>query len=356
VGFGAAAGSTVGAAANKERKRKKGPPAATVGRGFASPTATPPPASALSRGRRPRLPPKEYPLGPFREVPPDIPRPSYAADGVPKERPPMFGRQIDVKSADDIARMRVSCLMAREVLDLAVRAVRPGVTTDELDRLVHEETVKRGAYPSPLNYHRFPRSVCTSVNEVLCHGIPDPDLALREGDIINIDVTLFLDGFHGDCSEMVFVGKVDESAQRLVKATYEAWQAGIAVCRPGVAYRAIGTAVEAKAREYGCAVSDEFVGHGIGRAFHTAPNVFHYENDHNEGVMKVGHVFTVEPVLAEANAEATKWPDGWTYATIDGSWTAQFEHTLLITETGVEALTRKLPTSMVHSWERPDAY
>eukprot|EP00667_Euglena_gracilis_P002958 EG_transcript_2967 len=364
-GLGPAVIRSVGAAGNNRRKRSA--PAAATSKGFAAKPSSSsaaaaavkgatPPSPARPASRRPPLPPKGYPAGPLREVPAHIPRPSYAADGQPKERPSMFFRQIEVKNAAEIEQMRKSCRLAREVLDIAVRAVKPGISTDEIDVIVHEAIISRNAYPSPLNYNKFPKSVCTSLNEVVCHGIPDRDTILKEGDIINIDVTLFFEGFHGDCSEMVFVGKVDEAAQRLVKSTYEAWQAAIAICKPGVPYQQIGRVIEERAKADGFCVSEMFIGHGIGRAFHTAPNVFHHTNDIDEGVMRPGHTFTIEPILAETDPDARKWPDRWTYATIDHSWAAQFEHTLLITEEGVEALTAKLPTSPVQPWERPGAF
>jgi methionyl aminopeptidase len=175
-------------------------------------------------------------LSPRRTVPAGIPRPDYWKDGQPKARGSLLPWQIEVKSEADIAGMRAAGRIAREVLDLAGNALRVGIATDEIDALVHEATIARGAYPSPLNYHGFPKSCCTSINEVICHGIPDSS-RLREGAICNIDVTCYFGGFHGDCSETFLVGEVDEAGKRLVKATYDAWQAAIAYCGPGKEYK-----------------------------------------------------------------------------------------------------------------------
>lgn len=204
-------------------------------------------------------------LSPRRLVPSSIKRPDYAASGIPNAmnslRPPWM---IETKTAADIQKMRVAGRIAREVLDETGYCVRPGVTTDELDAVAHAATVDRGAYPSPLNYHGYPKSICTSVNEIICHGIPD-DVPLRDGDIINVDVTVYYDGFHGDCSEMFLVGEVDEASKRLVQVTYDAWQAAIDFCAPGRAYKDIGGVIEDIITPHGYSSVRQFSGHGIGK-------------------------------------------------------------------------------------------
>jgi len=233
----------------------------------------------------------------------------------------------------------------------AGRAVRVGVTTDEIDALVHAETTKRGAYPSPLNYNGFPKSCCTSVNEVVCHGFPNA-YVLRDGDIINIDVTCFYGGFHGDCSETFLVGNVDARGRELVKTTYECLNAGIAVCKPGVPFHNIGGVIEDVAQAAGFTTTPNFCGHGVHRVFHDNPTVLHYRNVSPNGVMKPGITFTIEPMINEGTAKNVMWPDDWTATTKDGKRSAQFEHTLLITEGGVERLTARLPTSVPFWWEK----
>jgi len=258
---------------------------------------------------------------------------------------------IHVNSAEEIAGIRKSARFAREVLDIAGQAVAAGVSTEDLDILVHEETIKRGGYPSPLNYHNFPKSVCTSINEVVCHGIPDKKAILKEGDMINIDVTVFHNGYHGDCSEMFCVGEVDEKGKKLIQATYDSWQAAIAICKPGVKYSEIGGVIEAIAKERGFTSTRNFCGHGVGTVFHTNPTILHYKNSVNNGVMAPGHVFTIEPMINEGEHNNIMWSDNWTATTKDGGRTAQFEHTLLITEDGVEPLTAKTESSPKHWWE-----
>jgi len=295
-------------------------------------------------------------LSPTRSVPEHIKRPKYAKSGIPRDKRPKVPWEIEIKDADTIARMRVAGKHAREILDLAGALTVPGVTTDEIDELVHRETLARGGYPSPLNYNKFPKSCCTSVNEVVCHGIPD-DTVLVEGDIINIDITIFYDGVHGDCSETFIVGDVDKAdpvAKKLVKATYDALWAAINICGPGVAVNKIGGAIQTVAHRNGFSVVRNFVGHGIGEVFHTTPNVFHYKNSDPLGTMEPGQTFTIEPMLNEGTHRNVTWPDEWTATTQDGKRSAQFEHTLLITEDGVEALTGRLPTSPKLFWEKEE--
>eukprot|EP01041_Mallomonas_annulata_P004640 gene4640-9208_t len=287
---------------------------------------------------------------PMLQVPSNIKRPDYADDGIPKYKTRGLPWDITPQTPADIARMRIAGRIAREVLDEGVRMVKAGITTKDIDRVVHEETIKRNAYPSPLNYQGFPKACCTSVNEVICHGIPDTTV-LMEGDIINVDVTIFHDGVHGDCSETVFVGKVSDQIRDLTITTYDAWMAAVNHCKPGVKYNEIGGIIEDIVRAKGYSSVREFCGHGIGRAFHTTPNVLHYRNKDKSGIMAPGHTFTIEPMICLGSAKPLQWEDKWTMTTADGLASAQFEHTLLITETGVEILTAKLPTSPKYSWE-----
>ena len=199
---------------------------------------------------------------PPRTIPSNIIKPDYADDGRPKAGGPLLPWQIEVKTAADIKGMRIAGRVAREILDLACAAAVPGVTTDSIDALVHEECLKRGAYPSPLNYHGFPKSCCTSVNEVICHGIPD-SYVLQDGDIVNVDITTYVGGYHGDCSETVCVGEVDEAGRQLVQVTYDCWQAAIDYCKPGALYKGIGSIIEDHIQPYGYTTVQHFCGHGI---------------------------------------------------------------------------------------------
>jgi len=237
--------------------------------------------------------------------------------------------------------LRHACRMGREVLDIAGKAVRAGVTTDEIDRVVHEACMERDCYPSPLNYYNFPKSVCTSVNEVICHGIPDYR-ELKDGDIVNIDVTTYNSrGFHGDLNETFMVGNVSPSHVKLVETAFSCLQAAMEVVKPGALYRDIGTVIHKKAQLNGCSVVRTYCGHGIGTLFHTAPNVPHYHKNKAKGVMKAGHVFTIEPMINLGNPNDTTWGDNWTAVTTDGKWSAQFEHTILVTDTGYDILTAR---------------
>ena len=292
-----------------------------------------------------------------------IVKPDYHLTGIPVSRKSSASAAssslvlpwtIEVKSAKEIEMMRESGALAREILDLAGRAVRPGVTTDAIDALVHEATVSRGAYPSPLNYHGFPKSCCTSVNEVICHGIPD-DRPLQRGDLLNIDITVYLNGYHGDCSEMFVVGgedAVDDAGRHLLQATYDCWIAACQYVQPGRHYKDLGAIIEDYVTPLGLSTVRNFCGHGIGSTFHTNPNILHYRNSEPNGQMAVGHTFTIEPMICEGTARALTWPDNWTATTADGKRSAQFEHTLLITSDGVEALTGKTEASPLQFWER----
>uniref|UniRef100_A0A673IQE9 Methionine aminopeptidase n=1 Tax=Sinocyclocheilus rhinocerous TaxID=307959 RepID=A0A673IQE9_9TELE len=249
--------------------------------------------------------------------------------------------QIKILNAEEIEGMRVVCKLAREVLDIAALMVKPGVTTEEIDHAVHLACTARNCYPSPLNYYNFPKSCCTSVNEVICHGIPDRR-PLQDEDILNIDITVYHNGYHGDLNETFFVGEVDEGAKRLVQTTYECLMQAIDSVKSGIRYRELGNIIQKHAQANGFSVVRSYCGHGIHKLFHTAPNVPHYAKNKAVGVMKPGHVFTIEPMICEGGWQDETWPDGWTAVTRDGKRSAQFEHTLLVTETGCEILTRRL--------------
>ncbi len=243
-----------------------------------------------------------------------------------------------VRTPTEIAAMRRAGAAAAEVLMIAGDHVAPGVTTDAIDDLVHAEILRRGAYPSPLGYRTFPKSVCMSVNEVICHGIPD-SRPLAAGDIVNIDVTVYLDGVHGDTSAMFYVGDVDAESRRLVQATRRSLDAAIAVVAPGTTVSAIGTAIEAVARRGRLGVVREFVGHGVGTDFHGNLQIPHYHDARNARPLAEGMTFTIEPMLTLGSPQVEMWSDGWTAVTADRSRSAQFEHTLVVTADGVEILT-----------------
>ena len=272
-------------------------------------------------------------LSGWRTVPADIPRPDYAETGDPVRRP-----EARVKSADVIDRMRRACREAAEVLDIGAAAIAPGVTTDAIDAIVHQAYIDRGGYPSTLNYRGYPKSLCTSVNEVICHGIPD-DRALRDGDIVNLDVTIFLDGVHGDTNATFFVGNVDEASRRLVEVTRECLARGIAAVKPGRPFSDIGRAIEDHATANHYEVVRAFVGHGIGEQFHTDLQIPHYFEPRFTAIMETGMIFTIEPMISMGTGQHRIWSDDWTAVTADGSRTAQFEHTVLVTDDGVEILT-----------------
>jgi len=248
--------------------------------------------------------------------------------------------QIRVNSDEDIEAMRVVGKLARECLDEGAKACGIGVTTDEIDRIVHEAAIERDCYPSPLNYYKFPKACCTSVNEVICHGIPDTR-PLQDGDICNLDVTVYHNGYHGDLNETFFVGEVKEEHKKLVQVTHEALSKAIDIVKPGERYREIGNVIQKHVQQHGYSVVKSYCGHGIHTLFHTAPNVPHYAKNSAVGVMKAGHTFTIEPMISMGTWRDISWDDNWTAATADGLWSAQFEQTLLVTDTGVEILTRR---------------
>lgn len=272
-------------------------------------------------------------LSPTRVVPEGIGRPPYAESGEPPEVD-----EPTVKSSEVVGRMRAACRLAADVLVGVGAAVRPGVTTDSLDELAHELTVAAGAYPSPLNYHGFPKSLCTSVNEVVCHGIPD-DRRLGDGDIVNLDVTVYLDGVHGDTNATFFVGQVDSASRKLVVVTRDCLARAVDAVRPGAPVNAIGRAIQSHAEAHGFGVVREFVGHGIGEQFHTGFQVPHYFVPSLTQPLEPGMVFTIEPMITMGTWRTRVWDDGWTAVTLDGRRTAQFEHTVLVTDDGCEVLT-----------------
>ncbi|KAJ7682108.1 peptidase M24, structural domain-containing protein [Mycena polygramma] len=281
-----------------------------------------------------------YPLSPRRKIPDHIERPDYASDGIPKSEIRATGQPPRILNAEEIEKMKTVCRMSREILDIAAAAVRPGITTDEIDEIVHNATIERNAYPSTVNYREYPKSVCTSINEVICHGIPD-QTKLKEGDIINLDVSVYYQGFHGDVNGTYPVGQIDDESAKLIRTTRESLDKAIELCKPGALIRDIGKVIEPIARANGCSVVRTYTGHGINTLFHGPPNyVPHYAKNKAIGTMKPGMAFTIEPMLnLGTNANDVHWPDNWTATTGDGKRSAQFEETLLITETGVEVLT-----------------
>ena len=268
-------------------------------------------------------------------VPAHIVRPPYVR--LPGGEPGLSKMRLK-RTAEEIQAMRRAGAVAAEVLQAVGGLVAPGVTTDALDRAAHEETIARGAYPSPLGYRGFPKSICTSVNEVICHGIPD-SRPLAEGDILNIDVTVYLDGVHGDTSSMFYAGEPDEDSRRLVQGTRDALFAAIDAVRPGAEACLIGKAVDSVARELGLGVVREFVGHAVGTDFHGRLQIPHYYDPLNDERLPEGATFTIEPMLTLGRPDVELWDDNWTAVTLDGSRSAQFEHTLLVTAEGVEILT-----------------
>jgi methionyl aminopeptidase len=272
-------------------------------------------------------------LSPRRPVPPHIPRPEY----VGKARPTPW-RGSHVQTPETIEKMRVAGRLAAQALQLAGEYSKPGVTTDEIDRVVHEFLIDHSAYPSTLGYKGFPKSCCTSLNEVVCHGIPDSTV-LQDGDIINVDVTAYIGGVHGDTDATFCVGEVAEDVRLLVDRTREAMLRGIRAVAPGRQINVIGRVIESYARRFGYGVVRDFTGHGIGEAFHSGLYVPHYDSPQPTEVMEPGMTFTVEPMITLGTYQYDIWDDGWTVVTKDRRWTAQFEHMLVVTEDGAEILT-----------------
>jgi methionyl aminopeptidase len=273
-------------------------------------------------------------ISPRRAVPPSIVRPEY----VDRPAPAKFTGS-DVKSPEVIEAMRVAGRIAAQALEVCGNAVAPGVTTDEIDRLGHEFLLDHGAYPSTLGYRGFPKSLCTSVNEVICHGIPD-DRPLQEGDICNIDITAYTGGVHGDNNATFLVGEVDEESRLLVERTREALARAIKAARPGRQVNVIGRVIESYAKRFGYGVVRDYTGHGVGEAFHSGLVIPHYDSAPDyDTLIEPGMTFTIEPMLNLGTPDWVEWDDGWTIVTADGLRSAQFEHTILITESGPEILT-----------------
>ena len=272
-------------------------------------------------------------LSPQRSVPQHIPRPEY----VGRKGPERYTGP-EVKDADTIARMRVAGRIAAQALVAVSERIRPGVTTDELDRVGHEFLVAHDAYPSTLGYRGYPKSLCTSLNEVICHGIPDSNV-LRDGDIINIDITAYIGGVHGDTDATYLVGDVDEESRLLVERTHEATLRAIKAVAPGRQLNVVGRVIESYAKRFGYGVVRDFTGHGIGTSFHSGLVVPHYDDPHATTILEPGMTFTIEPMLTLGTIDYDIWDDGWTVVTKDRRRTAQFEHTILVTPSGSEILT-----------------
>lgn len=289
--------------------------------------------------------------------PENVELPDYAKTGVPLSEIQERGTRGDFKrmNAEEAEKMRQISKLGRMCIDMCHRMIAPGVTGEQIDDAVNEFCREHGCYPSPLNYHRYPKSCCISPNESICHYIPD-SRPLEEGDIVNVDISLFKWGFHTDLNETFFVGKVDDESANLVKGAFHALAEAIDMCKPGVMYRELGNKIEQIAKEYGLSVVRTYCGHGVGDKFHTGPNVPHYAKNKAVGVMAPGHVFTIEPMLNVGTWKDKTWPDEWTSVTMDGKRSAQFEHTLMITETGYELLTARLPDSPPHDFDVPEKF
>jgi methionyl aminopeptidase len=271
-------------------------------------------------------------VSPLRQVPSSITAPEYVGRKRPRLGEP------DVKDAETIERMRVAGRIAAQALAEVGRHVEPGVTTDELDRVGHEFLISHGAYPSTLGYRGYPKSLCTSLNEVICHGIPD-DTVIADGDIVNVDITAYIGGVHGDTNATFLAGNVDEKSRLLVERTREAMMRGIRAVAPGRPLNAIGRVIESYARRFGYGVVRDFTGHGIGTTFHSGLVVPHFDDPETTVIMEEGMTFTIEPMLTLGTISYDIWPDGWTAVTRDRKRTAQFEHTLAVTADGYDILT-----------------
>ena len=272
-------------------------------------------------------------LAPQRPVPSSIPRPEYVGKLSPAKHD--GGDRYDEET---IAKIRKASKLAAQALQLVLDSAKPGVTTDYLDKVGHEFLIANNAYPSTLGYRGFPKSLCTSVNEVICHGIPD-DTVLEEGDLVNVDITAFIGGVHGDNNGTVLVGDGPQELKDLVERTHQAMMRGIKAALPGREVNVIGRSIEAYAKRFGYGVVQDFTGHGVGTSFHTGLIIPHYDAPEYNTVIEPGMVFTVEPMINLGTHEWEMWEDDWTVVTKDKKHTAQFEHTILITESGPEILT-----------------
>ncbi|KAI1171726.1 methionine aminopeptidase 1 [Nemania sp. FL0916] len=283
-----------------------------------------------------------YPLSPQRTVPSSIKPPDWAETGIPVgER--RYGNNWSILDTKGQEAMRKVCRLSREVLDIVAMEIRPGVTTDYLDEVCHQACIERDAYPSPLNYNYFPKSLCTSPNEVVCHGIPDNRILL-DSDILNVDISLYHGGYHADVNETYYVGdraRADPDSVRVVETARECLDAAIKLVKPGTPIREFGKVIERHAISKNCSVVATWGGHGIGTEFHPTPWIPHYAKNKAAGVCRPGMTFTIEPIITLGKPHEKYWPDEWTNVTVDGKRTAQFEHTLLVTKTGVEILTAR---------------
>jgi methionyl aminopeptidase len=273
-------------------------------------------------------------LTPRRPVPASIARPEYVDKPAPARN-----TDPDVQPPDVIEAMRVAGRIAAQALEEGGKAVKPGATTDDVDAVIHEFLIDHGAYPSTLGYRGFPKSCCVSLNEVICHGIPDSTL-IEDGDIVNIDVTAFIGGVHGDTNATFLAGEVSEEARLLVERTHEATMRAIKAVRPGRALNVIGRVIESYAKRFGYGVVRDFTGHGIGRSFHSGLVILHYDHPAVDTIIQPGMTFTIEPMITLGTIAHDIWADGWTVTTKDKRWTAQFEHTILVTDTTAEILTQ----------------
>ena len=272
-------------------------------------------------------------VSPLREVPASIPRPRYVGRLAPD---PYTGD--NVQSQEIIEKMRIAGRLAAQAMHAAAAVIKPGVTTDDLDQVVHEYLIAHHAYPSTLGYRGFPKSCCTSVNEVICHGIPD-ERPLEDGDIVKIDVTAYIGGVHGDTCATFFCGEVDEASRLLTERTREALVRAIKAVKPGREVNVIGRVIESYVKRFGYGVVREYTGHGVHTAFHSGLVIPHYDEPGYDTVIKSGMTFTIEPMITLGRGDWYMWDDGWTVLTADGSRCAQFEHTMVVTENGAEVLT-----------------
>jgi methionyl aminopeptidase len=280
-----------------------------------------------------RAPLKPGVQSPRRQVPTAIARPEYVDKPAPARNTDPW-----VQSDEIVEAMRVAGRIAAQALQEGGKAVKPGALTDDIDAVVHEFLLDHHAYPSTLGYRNFPKSCCTSLNEVICHGIPDSTV-VQDGDIVNIDVTAFIGGVHGDTNATFLAGEVDEEVRLLVERTHEATMRAIKAVRPGRALNVIGRVIEAYAKRFGYGVVRDFTGHGIARSFHSGLVILHYEEPKVDTVIEKGMTFTIEPMITLGGIDYDIWDDGWTVTTKDKSWTAQFEHTMVVTDDGAEILT-----------------
>jgi methionyl aminopeptidase len=273
-------------------------------------------------------------ISPTRIVPNLIIRPEYVG-----KKAPTKSKDSDIRDSETIEKMRIAGRIAAGALIEVGKHVAPGVTTDELDRIGHDYLCDHGAYPSTLGYRGFPKSLCTSLNEVICHGIPDSTV-IQDGDICNIDITAYIHGVHGDTNATFLAGDVDEESKLLVERTEESLRRAIAAVQPGRPINVIGRVIESYAKRFGYGVVRDFTGHGVGTSFHTGLIIPHYDTDEFSTLMEVGMTFTIEPMLTLGTHHWDMWKDNWTVVTADRKRSAQFEHTLVVTPTGAEILTK----------------